>query len=98
LPIRTDTTGIEQRYLLDMIDVAQGRTLEIGCGDGRMTWQYAEHANQVTAIDVEVPALQTARSSCPQPLEQSVSFMVGSAIRLPFAPNTFDRAVFAWSF
>jgi len=97
MPIRTDTTGTEKRYLLDMVDVARGRTLEIGCGDGRMTWQYADHANQVVAIDVVLGDLREALTACPPDLSDTVTFLSGSAIRLPFANASFDHVIFAWS-
>jgi len=98
MPIHIDTTGIEQRYLLDMVNVAHGRTLEIGCGDGRMTWQYANHAQRIIGIDVTLDDLYTASDKCPPDIKDKISFLAGSAIRLPFAKTTFDHVLFAWSF
>ena len=95
---RSDVSGIEQHYLLDMIDVAGKRILEIGCGDGRLTWQYAEQAQHVVAIDVDELELQAARSNRPDQLQNTVDFMAGSAIVMPFAPAIFDHVIFAWSF
>jgi ubiquinone/menaquinone biosynthesis C-methylase UbiE len=97
MPIRTDTTRTERRYITDMVAVEHGHTLEIGCGDGRMTWQYADSAHRITAIDVTPDELQTALSTRPQHLAQTVNFIEASAIRLPFADSAFDHVVFAWS-
>ena len=52
MAIRGDVAGIEKQYLLDMLPLEGGRVLEIGCGDGRLTWQYAELADRVVGIDV----------------------------------------------
>lgn len=98
MPIRTDTTGTEKRYILDMLDVENRHILEIGCGDGRMTWQYANLAQNVTAIDVDIDELQSAISNRPADLKDTVTFSAGSAIRLPFKSGSFDHVIFAWSF
>ena len=98
MPIHVDTTGTEKRYLHDMLDVSHGRTLEIGCGDGRMTWQYADLAARVIGIDVSLDDLRTASGNCPPKLRDKISLLAGSAIRLPFAKQCFDHVLFAWSF
>ncbi len=98
MAMRMDTAKLEQRYLLDMLDVEGNRILEIGCGTGRMTKLYADDARYVVGIDVGVDDLNEARQSLPDHLTQSVDFMAGSAIVMPFASSSFDHVVFAWSF
>ena len=98
MALRSDTAKTERRYLLDMVDVADKRILEIGCGDGRMTWLYADDAAQVVAIDVELDDLQSGLTSRPEHLTDKVDFIAGSAIVLPFASASFDHVIFAWSF
>jgi len=39
--IRTDPENNETRALFDLADFKSKRVLEIGCGDGRLTWRYA---------------------------------------------------------
>ena len=34
-----------------LVDLGGAEVLEIGCGDGRLTWRYAERAAYVTAIE-----------------------------------------------
>lgn len=98
MPLRIDVAKTEQRYLLDMIDVTDKHILEIGCGDGRLTWRYADTARHVVCIDVDLEELQTALSKRDETLSKTVDFMAGSAIVMPFAANTFDHVIFAWSF
>ena len=98
MAIRTDTAKIERQYLRDMVDVTDKRILEIGCGSGRLTWQYADDAYHVVGIDVELEDLQAGLASRPQHLSSKVDLMAGSAIVLPFASSTFDHVIFAWSF
>ena len=50
--IRTDPENNETHALLDMVNFSGKHVLEIGCGDGRLTWRYADKASSVIAIDV----------------------------------------------
>ncbi len=97
MAMRMDTAKLEQRYLLDMLDVQDNRILEIGCGEGRMTRLYAEDARHVVGIDVVLDELKQALETRPQHLTNTVDFMTGSAIVMPFASASFDHVVFAWS-
>ena len=98
MAIRNDTAKIERRYLFDMVDVTDQRILEIGCGDGRLTWQYANDTRHVVAIDVDLEELKEAHTARPDHLKNTVDFLAGSAIILPFASGSFDHVIFAWSF
>jgi len=98
MAFRTDVAKIERQYLLDMVDVADQQILEIGCGDGRMTWQYTDDARHVVGMDVELAGLQTGLGARPVHLSQIIDFMAGSAILMPFASASFDHVIFAWSF
>jgi 2-polyprenyl-3-methyl-5-hydroxy-6-metoxy-1,4-benzoquinol methylase len=49
--IRTDPEGNETATLFDLVDLDGAEVLEIGCGDGRLTWRYADRAAHVTAIE-----------------------------------------------
>ena len=48
---RTDPEGNETEALFAVVDFSGAEVLEIGCGDGRLTWRYAERAAHVTAIE-----------------------------------------------
>jgi 2-polyprenyl-3-methyl-5-hydroxy-6-metoxy-1,4-benzoquinol methylase len=49
--VRTDPEGNETEALFQLVDLDQAEVLEIGCGDGRLTWRYADRARRVVAID-----------------------------------------------
>ena len=54
-PERTETKTLHQ-----FADFTGRRVLEIGCGDGRLTWHYAKPARQVLGIDVNADDLRVA--------------------------------------
>jgi SAM-dependent methyltransferase len=51
MTIRVDPENNEIRTLLELADFRGQLVLEIGCGDGRLTWRYAGRAEHVMAID-----------------------------------------------
>jgi 16S rRNA A1518/A1519 N6-dimethyltransferase RsmA/KsgA/DIM1 with predicted DNA glycosylase/AP lyase activity len=72
MTIKVDPEENEIGALLDFVDLDGGRVLEIGSGDGRLTWRYAERAAQVTAVEPFAPAVMRAREHLPQELEGRV--------------------------
>ncbi len=73
--------------------LAGARVLEIGCGDGRLTREYAAASRSVLAIDSDREAIAKARASLPAELGRRVRFRVGNAVELEGPPAAFD-AVF----
>ncbi len=98
MAIRNDTARTEKRYLLDMLELGDVRILEIGCGDGRLTWQYADLAASVVGIDVTPAALGAGLRQRPSRLAHQVDFLMASGIVLPFKSASFDHALLAHSF
>ena len=96
--LQKDPEGTETRHLNQSTRLAGQRVLEIGCGDGRLTWRYAHSARRVTGIDPDAETLQAALADRPAELQDTVSFVRASSIDLPFPPEVFDRAILAWSF
>jgi ubiquinone/menaquinone biosynthesis C-methylase UbiE len=93
-----DPEGNETRHLERFAEPGGKRVLEIGCGDGRLTWRYARQAGRVAAIDLERNDLRVAVIERPSDLENRAEFLQADSIRLPFASNRFDLAILAWSF
>jgi len=88
----------ELAHLKRYADVAGKRVLEIGCGDGRLTWRYARMAGWVAGIDLERDDLRVASIERPSDLEGRASFAQANSIRMPFRNDAFDMAILAWSF
>ncbi len=87
------TDALERQLLLELIGDVHGRkVLDVGCGDGELAVALWEQGAQVAGIDVSVAMIAAA---CRRAERQGakITFAVGTAERLPFAPATFDRVV-----
>jgi SAM-dependent methyltransferase len=71
--------------------VKPARSLEIGCGFGRLSPYIAEHFEQHTAVDINNWAVSEASQFYP-----AISFSAASATELPFPDHSFD-AVITWT-
>lgn len=101
MTVQTDPEGAETRNLFRFADLTIGgpkRVLEVGCGDGRLTWRYAHAARQVTAIDLHADDLRVALIERPADLSNKVILARADALHLPVAARSFDLAIFSWSF
>ena len=92
-----DPEQIETQHLLGFGDLTGHTVLEIGCGDGRLTWRYAAYPRSVTAFDLDPARLAVAARNAPPHLNGKATFVRASAVDLPFRREMFDRAVLAWS-
>jgi predicted RNA methylase len=101
MDVRTDPEGNEIHALLNLTGPLAGKSLlEIGCGDGRLTWRYAAGSGRVTAIDPDPDELQRAVGDCPVSLREKVEFLNLGLEDYAAAAHTdqFDLAILAWSF
>ncbi|PZS24684.1 MAG: hypothetical protein DLM58_24100 [Pseudonocardiales bacterium] len=62
------------RIRRELHEVHAARSLEIGCGFGRLSPTLVEHSDEHTAIDINAEAIATARQTYP-----GINFQVGSA-------------------
>lgn len=92
-----DPEGMETHSLHRLLELAGRRVLEIGCGDGRLTWRYAREAGWVVGIDPNPIPLLKAQQECLPDLRSKVAFTQANSLALPFPSKLFDVAVFAWS-
>lgn len=97
MTLQTDQEGNEKKYLHKLADFAGKRVLEIGCGEGRLTWQYAKGVHATVGIDLDADALRVAWIDSPSDLKSKVFFARAESEHLPFSKETFDMAVLAWS-
>lgn len=99
MAVRTDPEGNETDALFDLVQLDGREVLEIGCGDGRLTWRYAERTAHVTAIDPFADSIARAEGRLPEPLGSKVEFR--RAAFLDFAAGSdadvVDVSLLSWS-
>ena len=96
MTIQIDPERTETKYLHQFADFADKCVLEIGCGDGRLTWRYANSAKFTAGLDLNAEELRVAMID--RPSELPVSFVRADSIHIPFSKEKFDIAILAWSF
>ncbi len=97
MPVLLDPEDIETKALHDYADFTGKRVLEIGCGDGRLTWRYADRAAQVVAVDPKAEDIELAVEECPDDLRDKIEFRVARLDELDIPTVRFDLAVLSWS-
>jgi len=97
MPIRQDPEDSEIKALHDFAgDLTDKKVLEIGCGDGRLTFRYAAQAALVHAIDPSEKKIAKARKKLPEALHGRVEFWA-TGIENFLAPEKYDLALLSWS-
>ena len=98
MSVRTDPEGNETEALFALVDLGGAEVLEIGCGDGRLTWRYAERAAHVTAIEPFGGSIARAKERL---REAHLPVEFRQANLEDFAADTdadvFDIALLSWS-
>jgi 2-polyprenyl-3-methyl-5-hydroxy-6-metoxy-1,4-benzoquinol methylase len=97
--IRIDPENNESRALFEFADFKDKHVLEIGCGDGRLTFRYAEETAHVTAIEPSADQIALARKNLPGHLQGRIDFH--AATLEDFAgrsePSVFDLVLLSYS-
>jgi 2-polyprenyl-3-methyl-5-hydroxy-6-metoxy-1,4-benzoquinol methylase len=94
---RTDPEGTETSVINDLVDFSNKSVIEIGCGNGRLTWRYASSAKSVLGIDPGAESIEAANAAMPDALVECVSFRVGDVTSPDLPDGQYDVAVLAWS-
>lgn len=97
MPVRLDPEDTEAKTLHDYAGFSGKRVLEIGCGDGRLTWRYGEQAAHIVAIDPKVEDIEIAIEDCPDELRHKIEFCAIRLEELAFPVEKFDLALLSWS-
>ena len=92
-----DPEGAEIRTIHALVDFSDADVLDVGCGDGRLTWRFAAAARSVLGIDPSDAAVETARASTPADLSAKVRFQVADVTTAHLPVDAFDVAVLSWS-
>jgi len=99
MTIRVDPENNEPNALFALADFNGRRVLEIGCGNGRLTWRYADRAAHVTAIDPFEGSIARAKENMPNHLKSRVEFRhIGfDDFAAASESSTFDIVILSWS-
>ncbi len=99
MTIKVDPENNEPNALFALADFNGRRVLEIGCGDGRLTWRYADRAAHVTAIDPVEGSIARARENTPDELKSRVEFrhIAFEDFAAASESSSFDIAILSWS-
>ncbi len=99
MPLNRDPEGKQIAALHQIASFTGKRVLEIGCGDGRITWGYADNTAHVTGIDPVAENIAKAQKNMPKHLSGRVKFVEAGIEDFAFPRENpkFDFAVFGWS-
>ena len=100
LAVLRDPEEAETQAIHALVAFAGADVLEVGCGDGRLTWRYAEGARSVLALDPDADATEQARASLaslPDQLRHSVAFQAADITNVELPAQAFDVMVLASS-
>ena len=92
-----DPEGVETQVLHDLVDFNDKVIFEVGCGEGRMTWLYADVATSVLGFDPDDDAISNARKQTPEHLANRVEFRVADMKSVKLDEDAYDVGVLAWS-
>jgi len=83
-----------ERTIFDRFVHPGAAVLDVGCGAGRATIGLASRGYAVHGVDISLPMIDAARHRM-APMDGRVTFSVADALRLPFAPASFDACLFS---
>jgi 2-polyprenyl-3-methyl-5-hydroxy-6-metoxy-1,4-benzoquinol methylase len=97
MPIGLDPEQAETRAIHALVDFTGADVLEIGCGDGRLTWRFAGQARTTLALDPADAAIATAQANLSADLAGKVTFQTADVTTAELARSAYDVALLSWS-
>lgn len=97
MSVLLDPEEVESHVIHTLIDFTGTDVLEVGCGDGRLTWRFTEYTHSVLGIDPLAESIETARASIPSDLHTRVTFQVADVTTAELPQAAFDVVVLSWS-
>lgn len=100
MAVLRDPEQAETRAIHELVEFSDRDVLEVGCGDGRLTWRYADRTRSVLALDPDAAAIEQARAhldDLPEERRPRVIFQVADITHEALPAAAFDVALLAWS-
>jgi 2-polyprenyl-3-methyl-5-hydroxy-6-metoxy-1,4-benzoquinol methylase len=92
-----DPDGVELVTIRELVDLRGLQVVDVGCGEGRLSFACAEAGATVFGFDPDEDEITRARAETPRSLRKSVRFEVGDAADFDLPRRKFDLALFSWS-
>ena len=92
-----DPEGTEIRVLNSMSRLRGRDVLEIGAGNGRLTWRYAERVASVVGVEPDDGRVARAKAATPVALCDRVDFRHADVATVYLPAAGFDVVLFSWS-
>lgn len=87
------------QMLIEMAKVKEDDTvLDVACGPGMVTCEFARIASHVTGIDITEKMIEQAKKRQSEFGLKNLSWDIGTVLPLPYALNTFSAVVTRYSF
>lgn len=84
-----DPEQIFKEKLLELADLAK-IALDLGCGDGKFTFEIASHFARIIGLDTSKELLKVARQKQKEQNINNIEFILTSAENIPYEDNSFD--------
>jgi ubiquinone/menaquinone biosynthesis C-methylase UbiE len=91
-----DPTDLERSTLRDLAEWPRQRVVEIGAGDGRLTWPFAREASLWLALDPDPDDIRAAARQAAGAWP-SLRLLVADGRALALPAESFSLALFSWS-
>ena len=92
-----DPEGTEIRVLDSLCRLPWRDVLEIGTGNGRLTWRYAERVASVVGLEPDEGRVARAKAATPAALRDRVVFRHADVATVDLPASAFDVVLFSWS-
>lgn len=90
-----DPEGAETSAISVLASLKGSDVLEVGCGNGRVTWRYADEVASVLAVDLNPDRISEASAATPERLRSKVAFRVGDFNEMVLPGDSFDAVIFS---
>jgi predicted RNA methylase len=92
-----DPEGAHAAAVRELVSLDRCRVLEIGCGEGRLTYALAGAARSWLATEPVEVDLDVARRNLPSELAGTVAFALAGGAEVAGSTGEFDLVFFSWS-